>query len=224
MSTKRLSRTVLEAGQWRFRWHYSKCASRSERSEARVKAAAAERAAVDVDELYIRPRKPLGKMFASDKLGAVERWLLAQVGRPWAKIEGEIRSRFDTRSLAGRHIVFDHLLPNHRERRDGEWVVNRRYAFHVDRHGFLRARQRAGRKQPARVRRATIDWLAGRKIVMYGAAAYWLIPVAAPDPTHNREPRFRQTGRLDSTEIERLEQLYEIEREAFVVERLRSCS
>lgn len=209
---------MLEAGQWRYRWHYDKCASGAERTEARVRAKAAGRDPLESEELYVRPRKQLGKMFASDKLGAVERWLLAQVGRPWAQIEGEILSRFDTRSLAGRHVVFDHLLPRRHERPEWGWVVNRHHEFHVDAHGLLRARQRRGRKRPVGIRAATVEWLADRKIVQYGkSVAHWLVPLVAIEaqvPKH-----FRQAARLDRHELERLARLNAAERERYVVER-----
>jgi hypothetical protein len=144
MSTKRLSRTVLEAGQWRFRWHYSKSASGAERSAARARLAAARYDWEEAEELYIRPRKKVHHMFARDKLGPAERWLLDQVGRPWARVASDIHARFDTRTIPGRHIVLEHLLPNHLhfERLDTGWTVNRHWVFFVDRHGILRARQR----------------------------------------------------------------------------------
>jgi hypothetical protein len=144
MSTKRLSRTVLEAGQWRRRWHYSKGASRAERSAVRVRLAAARRDREEAEELYIRPRKKVHHMFARDKLGAAERWLFDQVGRPWARVASDIHSHFDTHTIPGRHLVREHLLPNHLqfERLDTGWTVNRRFVFHVDKHGILRARRR----------------------------------------------------------------------------------
>jgi hypothetical protein len=220
MATKRLSRTVLEAGQWRCRWYYSKCASRAERSEARVRVAAARRDPADAEQLHIRARKLVQKQFAPDKLGAVERWLRAQVGRPWALVEGEIRARFDTRSVPGRHIVFEHLLPRFDQRPETGWMVNDRYVFFVDKHGFLRARQRVSTKRPAKVRRETGDWLADRKIGIYGdhrgAAAYWLVLVETPEQAPRA--RYRQAARLDRGELERLAQLNLAEREAFVVE------
>jgi hypothetical protein len=140
VSTKRLSRTVLEAGQWHPRRHFIKEAIRSERSEARIQTAEARRDPELAAQLHVRPRRQEDKDFARDKLSAAERWLRAQVGRPWAKVKAEIRSRFDTRSVPGRHLVFEHLLPRGDELEDG-WRVNRRFTFFVDRHGFLRARQ-----------------------------------------------------------------------------------
>lgn len=54
-----------------------------------------------------RPKEP-SKSF-SDRLGPLRRLLRSQVGRPWAKVEGEIRRAFDTRTVIGRHLL-DHAL------------------------------------------------------------------------------------------------------------------
>ena len=91
------------------------------------------------DAIALPIREPVGKAF-DDKLGPVERWLRSKVGRPWSDVRSEIASRFDTRSLAGRHIVCCHLLPrtaSNQDERDG-WRVFRRGWFHVDEAGVLR--------------------------------------------------------------------------------------
>lgn len=214
---------MLEAGQWRSGWRLEKGANRAERNEARMRLGAARRDPELVEQLHIRPRDHLGKDFGPDKLGAAERWLLAQVGRPWAKVEGEIRSRFDTRSLAGRHLVFDHLLPGCHRRPDSGWTVNGRFVFFVDRHGFLRARQRVSTKRPAKVRRETVDWLADRKIGIYRSSdrltAYWLELVGTAPWLREWQPRYRQAARLDPSELERFAQLNSAERDAYVIDR-----
>ena len=70
--------------------------------------------------------------------GPPRRRLGSHVGKPWDKVYAEMRKRFDTRTTAGRHFVFEHMLPDV-DRGDlsgvGRW---RRYRFYVDTHGILR--------------------------------------------------------------------------------------
>lgn len=43
----------------------------------------------------------------SDRLGPLKRYLQAQVGRPWSKVEGEFLHALDVRTVIGRHL-WDH--------------------------------------------------------------------------------------------------------------------
>lgn len=45
-----------------------------------------------------------------DKLAPAQRWLASQVGRPWDKVYSELRAQFDSRTIAGAHVVNDHML------------------------------------------------------------------------------------------------------------------
>jgi len=134
MSTKNLARTVLEAGKggagtWKRRRDNRFFRTRSRRAVATL------RDADDMDNASL-PRFRRTNRGSDDKLGAAERWLASHVGRPWNKVRGELFARFDTRTTAGRHIVYDHMLP---------WVAEApRLGCHcppkfvVDRHGILR--------------------------------------------------------------------------------------
>lgn len=61
------------------------------------------------DAYDIEPRQPIYKEF-DDKLGPIYRWLARQVGCPWDEVRSDVSKTFDTRTTAGRHIVYDHLL------------------------------------------------------------------------------------------------------------------
>ena len=134
MSTKNLARTILEAGRTSAGTWGRREDNRVERAKTR-QALAAVRDAADADEVLLPVAKKWNR-FLDDKLGAPERWLASHVGRPWDKVRSELFARFDTRTLAGRHIVHDHML---------RWVAERPHAhpsctprFVVDRHGILR--------------------------------------------------------------------------------------
>jgi hypothetical protein len=136
MSTKNLARTVIEGGRNRAnKWfrHYSNHQDRAQAHEALARL----RQDPDAEELALPRRKPVSPWFR-DKLGPPERWLERNVGRPWSKVRAELFARFDTRTTAGRHIVFCHVLP---------WIETppgclHRFGcgtkFRVDRHGILR--------------------------------------------------------------------------------------
>ncbi len=180
MSTKNLARTVIEGGRepgmsWRRRDQ-----NRALRTITRnVLTGLSSDTDTDADELVIpRPRK-VGRHFR-DKLSPPERWLNRQVGRPWDLVRSELFRTFDTRTTAGRHIVFGHMLP---------WVLGETAfpygaLFSVDAHGLLRRlpRQRYlwpnGREPLPRPEGALAFWLSGRRVAARGDRLFWFIPTA----------------------------------------------
>jgi hypothetical protein len=170
MSTKNLARTVIEGGRSRgnarMRW-----SSNAEHRAGERQALSQLALAFELDDLVVRPRRVVGAWFA-DKLGPAERWLRAQSGRPWGAVRGELFTRFDIRTTAGRHIVFCHVLPWVEDRGRG-----RRWRFHVDGHGVLCASPRGARRLPRvhlpRPERELVRWLAGRRIGARGSVLFW---------------------------------------------------
>jgi hypothetical protein len=180
MSTKNLARTVIEGGRTRWSRDYRRALNVKERARQRE---ALGRLAVgdDPEALVVPPPRNAGRGF-DDKLGPARRWLTSQIGRPWNLVRGELLRRFDTRTTAGRHIVFCHMLP---------WVEDDEgnpgwKPFLVDRHGFLRAappralwRSPHARAPLPRDERALMAWLAGRRVGARGPALFWFAPTAA---------------------------------------------
>ena len=187
MATKDLSRTVIEGGRAGFnRW---------ERRRSHRTVRAQERLALgggcDWDDVVIARRPPVRRAFA-DKLAPAERYLAAQVGRPWSKVRSDLFARFDTRTTAGRHILFDHLLRDVKVGEQHGWPGS--FEFEVDRHGLLRRVAR-----PARPRhvwhyphRQWLEWLGARRIGCRGAVRFWFVPTA--------HERLRQGARLSAEE------------------------
>lgn len=211
MSTKNLARTVIEGGR-----RYYNC---WERRHSHAEARAAERAVAatvrthDADDLVWPEPKHVGRSF-HDKLSPAERWLRSNVGRPWDLVRSEIFARFDTRTLAGQHIVFDHLL-RRRWDRDETWSVSRDARFRVDRRGILRA------EMPRRVRwhsqapyvpdLAEATRLAnGRKVVRRGTRLYWGLRVVPFEL--DAAPRYRQDRALSESELRAFDALSEAAR------------
>jgi hypothetical protein len=149
----------------------------------------------DADCVLYPLRQPLGRQF-HDKLAPAERWLLRQVGRSWNAVRSELFARFDARTTAGRHVLFDHLLADVNL---GDPALSRRADFYVDAHGILRRApkrsygiSRAFTPLPE-PRRVLDTWLAGRGIGERAPELYWFLPTAAG--------RFRQHHALSEAEV-----------------------
>ena len=128
MSTKDLSRSVMEGGRRRWNAWTRRRSHRVVRAEER----AVERrillgsTAADVEDAEAWPRVSRVPREFADRLSAPERWLESKVGRSWNQVRSEMLARFDTRTLAGRHIVFDHLSPKQqgaRSQASGRWIA-----------------------------------------------------------------------------------------------------
>jgi hypothetical protein len=196
MATKNLARTVIEGGRSRYNQRERRESNVWERS-ARRQLSAQLRWAIDPDDAVYPRREPTGRDF-SDKLNPAERWLRAQVGRPWNKVRSELVQRFDSRTVAGRHVLFGHVLP---------WVKGEtnsfiRPRFRVDDHGILREipyrRPRLLREWQEPLpenRKALVEWLRGRRVGERGTTLYWFIQTPFEV--------FRQGPRLADAEIAR---------------------
>jgi len=192
MSTKNLARTVIEGGRGG--------GNRRERRDSNVlerrwEAQTSARLLKGADaEAVIYERRPSVPREFRDKLGPAQRWLAAQVGRPWNTVRSELTQRFDTRTTAGRHILYDHLLP---------LVEGRRWPslteFTVNGAGILQ------RKPPRRLRwkyerpytpsAREQCWLAARRVGLRGRVYFWFLQTDSG--------AFRQDHRLTPAEVTR---------------------
>jgi hypothetical protein len=202
MSTKNLARTVIEGGRTNHSRFYRRHTNAADRRRAHQ---VEHRLCVSLDaaEAYFPPREKAYRSF-DDKLGPARRWLKSQSGRPWDKVQSELFARFDVRTTAGRHIVFDHLL---REVRDLPGDRNRYREFWISAQGLLRYRPwprraywAALRPPPLPEAEATLRrWLGDRRVIEHGARLYWLVPTT--------RGTFRQHCELDAEEARRFRAL-----------------
>jgi len=214
MSTKRLERTVLEGG----RDDYSKHERRRSHRRARVRERAyLQEALLDPETEAPLLRVPVPR-YHDDKLGPASRWLAKRAGRPWAKVHGEILRTFDVRTLPGRHIVFDHLLPKRSftpvYRR---WAPDpRRGLFAIDREGILRFEERRGYRPGVRIDTSEVEAFVGERLVgLRGAHVYWMEPARLIE---GRVTHRRQSRPLDAKERELWDAFPDRERAAYTVE------
>ena len=141
MATKNLARTVIEGGRYHGNTTDRRASNGVQRRRVR-RVAAALVSGTDADFAIFPVRKVVWRDF-HDKLGPAKRWLASQVGRPWDKARSDLFARFDIRTTPGRHIVFDHLLPEVEAPIDLGGLFRRRPDYVVDRRGILRKAKRS---------------------------------------------------------------------------------
>ena len=208
LSTKNLARTVIEGG----RTHYNQFERRHSLRKLRARSRQAlDRVGDDLTlaEGWVSPRlQPVSQQF-SDKLGPAMRWLRRHVGQRWDAVFAELRVDFDPRTIAGRHIVYDHMVP---------WVdqggPRHRFGwgppFFVDDAGVLRSAPPRKRTHHRWVRdaRALEAWLEGRRVAVRGGHHFWLVPTVVWKMVQGKPEavptgRYRQARALDADEARR---------------------
>lgn len=137
MATKDLGRTALERGRTpEFKGRVTK-KERSLRTKTRLYLRAVDRE--NADDM-IRPKREHETRHQEDKLNPVWRFLDKLVGRPWNKAYSLIRAKFDERTLAGRHVLRDHLLLEVDPRKSMPDMCFGVGHYFIDRRGILRKR------------------------------------------------------------------------------------
>ena len=148
MSTKNLARTVIEGGRYFHNAWFRRFSSQVERVRVREHLRALCRDPDTWDATVLPKRQPVPKYFR-DNLAPAYRFLSSRAGIPWNESYSLLRRRFDDRTTAGRHILFDHLLDSieyvgedHHPDRNSRWG-----RFTVDEDGVLQKVNRARRKR-----------------------------------------------------------------------------
>lgn len=181
MATKNLARTVIEGGRGRYNKFDRRYSNRQNRRSAR---AFTHRACLDhevADTCDILPRRKVYRGHR-DRLAAAKRWLASFVGTPWNDVRAQIANRFDTRTIAGQHIVFDHLLPSVKDRPCYGWC---HFDFLVDGDGLLQehplpqwrlSRRLRKMQPPGKVWHSWAEihlWAQGRRVGRCGSTWFW---------------------------------------------------
>lgn len=194
MATKNLARTAIEGGRC---GHYKMEVAARAAGERAATRAFLDRVARDPEdaEALADPRRIPVRVCFSDKLAPVYRYLDANCGRPWTNVREEMFQRFDIRTTAGRHIIFDHVLPDV-EARDRWW-----HRYSIDRHGMLRKMPR--RQYPKYEwfdERPALRWLGDRRITRAGDRLMWWVPSKRIQRRQDGQivTRWRAVGLLDA--------------------------
>lgn len=183
MSRKNLSRTVIEGGRTFYSSHSRRASHGIARARAREWLA---HIADDLEEAEATDPLPTSRVSKEfhDKLGPAQRWLHAQVGRPWNKVYSDLRARFDARTIAGKHVVDDHMLGMVRRFDDPPERWPRRTLV-IDRHGILQNGEFWQRSFKSR-RREALKWAAGRSCTLTPNGWRWVrrVPLGQPCEVH----------------------------------------
>lgn len=189
MSTKKLQKTVIEGGRVKHNKWERRYSSKEERAYLREYISNFQKDIEYVENNVVKPRRTVYKEFR-DKLGPMHRWLHSQVGRNWNDVKSEVFEKFDTRTTAGRHITYDHLLSSVEEVPDLRYrhyyylsdltdhQSHYKNDFYVDDAGILRVKEYVPyRTKVSKFDTASIaNWLNGRVVGKIGKKLFWFIP------------------------------------------------
>lgn len=193
MSTKNLARTIIEGGRTRSNKWERRNSHAEQRATVRNYMSEVTLDPDNYDEYDVEPTQHVRKDF-DDKLGPIYRWLQRQVGRPWDEVRADVSKEFDTRTTAGRHIVYDHMLNSVQIGEEPYRYYSRPpedplasysdHDYYVDENGILCKKRYLGRrryqgyqKHPAVDTNRIANWLGDRCVGRVGDKFYWFVPV-----------------------------------------------
>jgi len=187
MSTKRLSKTVLEGGRHSSNKFDRYSSTSAERAKFRTYQRAVEKDPELSDDIAPPKRTPIGRGF-TDKLAPVYRWLDSRVGKSWPKTLRLLKEKFDDRTLAGFHIVHQHILNTIGTEEQEKTTGSSRHYYYVDKHNILRKSEQGGYKNfkylksPADFDSEEIRlFLNKRKLAFVKGVLYWFEVIGDPE-------------------------------------------
>lgn len=194
MSTKNLARTIIEGGRNKSNKWDRRNSHAEQRAAVRNYMSEVTLDPENYDEYDVEPTQHVRKEF-DDKLGPIYRWLQRQVGRPWDEVRADVSKEFDTRTTAGRHIVYDHMLNSVQIGEEPYRYYSRPpedplasysdHDYYVDDDGILQKKRYLGRRRYRGdyEKVASIDtnrlanWLGDRCVGRVGDKFFWFVPV-----------------------------------------------
>lgn len=212
MSKKNLARSAIEGGRYgRNKWE-RRYSHNEERNAAKEYCKQAIRDPEAVDERDLIENKSKVYKDFKDKLSPMYRWLRAQVGKSWDEVRSEVFKKFDARTTAGRHILFDHLLKSVETESTPfpyyfRWdnlpndpqTSHRENDFYVDKDGFLQERRYISKRSrgygPIN-HEFVANWLNGRIVGWEGNKYYWYTPAAKDGWIDEWKCQWTQYGKL----------------------------
>jgi hypothetical protein len=181
MSTKNLARTAIEAGRRTYNKWERNYSHKQERVRAKNYISRVTKDPELADDIVVKARPKVPRE-QGDKLNPIRGYLRSRVGRKWDDVHSEIIKRFDTRTIAGHHILYGHIL----EHMVAYWYVlpYGRYAdFIVNEDGILTEgpdwRHRYTPQWVSWDHTKFDSWLGNRRILVAGNEVFW---TSAMDP------------------------------------------
>jgi hypothetical protein len=181
MSKKNLSKSAIEGGRTGFSKFERRSSTQYERAENRNLIAKSHNDPDYFDDKVNPIRDKASKHF-NDKLNPVKKWLASRVGYSWNKTYSILKEEFNSRTVAGRHIIYDHILRDVWRAPDRTDRLAKYYSFYVDLRGILRKNPKYRQTndinyQQLKSERIAIEqWLHYRLIGKVGNVLYWYDP------------------------------------------------
>lgn len=220
MSTKDISKTPIEGG----RTYHSKIkrreSSQHERRQVHTSICASHMDPDFFDNKFLPERKKVSKNFF-DKLNPVERWMDKRIGKPWNKTYCLLKTKFDSRTTAGHHIVYDHIIQDVWISLDHSNKIVKYYRYYVDSYGVLRKTPSRCKENDDLINRLDAEkrrvekWLDKRMIGKIGNILFWYCPTVRSHVEnfdwwvgkyntfyYSFSPRFVKNDRLNGNDIE----------------------
>ncbi len=194
MSTRRLSRTIIERGRAHFNKIERRRSHTTERNSVRDMCnLLVQDSDLALSDKFLIAKKEVVRKEFNDNISPMFGWLRSRCGQPWNDVHSEICKIFDTRTTAGRHIVYDHLLSSVEEVPDlryrgynspplSKTTSYYKNDFYVDDVGLLQQKKyitRSNRgfiKIPKFDTKRIINWLSCRVVGQIGNKFFWFIP------------------------------------------------
>lgn len=178
MSTKNLARTAIEIGR-HSTWERNQ-SHRTERARMRVFLSKAKQDP-DIWESADPEARPKVWRDQQDKFGAINRYLQSQIGRMWDDVRSEIVRRFNSNTIAGHHILYDHILEHmvayehHHHSKFANFVVKADGTLSKGEYPWRRHRYQF-EKISDKARSDFYWWLLDYRIVEMGKEVFWADP------------------------------------------------
>lgn len=181
MSKHDIARSALEGGRNGYSKNKRRQSHRDERALTRQWLA---RAAVGEDDYLAYPERPYAEIEFTDKIRPAEGWMKKQAkrGALWNDVHAALVNMFDSRTTAGRHILFDHMLRgvNRFDEKPAQWYSGR-FAYEIDEKGVLvKQTERTTVRRRVKLREEPVNvvdvgsWLGDRRVKLVGGVPYWL--------------------------------------------------
>lgn len=189
MATKNLARTVIEGGRSPGYKSFCRDAKRRERRRVREYCETFREFLHDpeiCEELSYKlpPQLEPLSYYATDpkqldKLAVLPYWLYRHVGERWDDVHSFVRKRFDQRTIKGKHLLFDHLLPSVSTTKDFYPQSHQFKRFEVDADGILQITEYGvkvlfhNKRSRGKIAKSPPNWPKDQLVIDYGATQFW---------------------------------------------------
>lgn len=179
MSTKKLSRTIVEGGQKRFEKFDRNYQHRSMRSKERQYLQKVKNDPEYCLDNDIKDVRVVIKNF-NDRLAPLDRKLEQSIGRKWDDVWSELNKEFDSRTIKGWHLLYGHVLPLFNPRYFSfykEYILDENGIICKNNNDYLQWKKELIEKRLwfKQNSKNLITWVGNKKIRYVDGVLYWFV-------------------------------------------------